>query len=127
LGGCSSGGLRAFIFARRRFTRLKLRQAELQELYGQFDRFFDELLIKHKKKSMEAQNFPANFDPAGHLERKINIRMENGKLIVTKLPGEEQTPSSEALKKLIASRLPEIELTDLLIEVDGWTRLFEIF
>lgn len=108
-------------------TRIKLRQAELQELYGQFDRFFDELLIKHKRKLMEVREFPENFDPAGHLERKVNIRMENGKLIVTKLPGEEQTPSSEALKELIAARLPEIELTDLLIEVDGWTNFSRYF
>lgn len=108
-------------------ARLKLRQAELQELYGQFDRFFDKLLIKHKKNSAEKDKFPANFDPAGHLERKVNIRMENGKMIVTKLPGEEISPSSEALKELIATRLPEIELTDLLIEVDGWTNFSRHF
>ena len=108
-------------------ARLKLRQAELQELYGQFDRFFYELLIKHKKKSAERDNLTATFDPAGHLERKVNIRMENGKMIVTKLPGEEISPSSEALKELIAARLPEIELTDLLIEVDGWTNFSRYF
>ena len=107
--------------------RIKLRQAELQELFGQFDRFFDELLVKYKKKSMEAANFPAHFDPADHLDKKVNIRMENGKLVVTKLPGEEITPSSEALKEIVASRLPEIELTDLLIEVDGWTRYSRYF
>ncbi|CAN5445908.1 hypothetical protein BH10ACI1_BH10ACI1_08530 [soil metagenome] len=108
-------------------VRLQLRQAELQELYGQFDRFFDELLIKHKKKSMETDNFPAHFNPADHLNRKVQIRMENGKLIVTKLPGEELTPSSEALKELVSNRLPEIELTDLLIEVDGWTQFSKYF
>lgn len=108
-------------------VRLKLRQAELQELYIQFDRFFDELVVKHKRKSMQTGDFPANFDPAGHLERKINVRMENGKLIVTKLPGEELSPGSEALKELINARLPEIELTDLLIEVDGWTRFSRFF
>ena len=53
--------------------------------------------------------------------------MENGKLIVTKLPGEEITPSSEALKEEVADRLPEIELTDLLIEVDGWTNFSRFF
>ncbi len=108
-------------------SRIKLRQAELQELYVQFDRFFDELLVKHKKKSTEAENHSSYFDPADHLNKKINIRMENGKLIVTKLPGEEITPSSEVLKEEVAGRLPEVELTDLLIEVDGWTRLFKIF
>lgn len=100
--------------------RLQLRQAELQELYIQFDRFFDELVKKHSRKSLKADDLPAYFDPALHLERKIDIRMENGKMIVTKLPGEQISPSSEALKKEISERLPEIELTDLLIEVDGW-------
>ncbi len=108
-------------------ARLRLRQAELQELYGQFDRFFDDLLVKYKKKSMEAQFYPANFNPADHLDLKVNIRMENGKLIVTKLLGEELTPSSEALKEELGKRLPEIELTDLLIEVDRWTRFSKYF
>ena len=108
-------------------NRIKLRQAELQELYGQFDRFFDELLVKHKRKALESANFPAHFNPADHLDKKVDIRMENGKLVVTKLPGEEITPSSEALKEVVAGRLPELELTDLLIEVDGWTRFSRYF
>ena len=101
-------------------VRLQVRQAELQELYIQFDRFFDELVKKHKKKALQAENLPEYYDPAEHLEPKIEIRMENGKMIVTKLPGEQISPTSEALKKEISDRLPEIELTDLLIEVDGW-------
>lgn len=108
-------------------VRLQLRQAELQELYVQFDRFFDELVTKHKRKAFESEEFPAHYDPADHLDRKINIRMENGKMVVTKLPGEEISPSSEALKKEVSDRLPEIELTDLLIEVDGWTNFSRHF
>ena len=87
--------------------RIYLRQAELQELYGQFDRFFD------KTKSSETE--------------KITVRMEKGELIVSKLPGEDLTPSSQALKEEIINRLPEIELTDLLIEVDGWTNFSRYF
>lgn len=108
-------------------VRLQVRQAELQELYIQFDRFFDEMVKKHKRKVLKAENLPDYFDPADHLERKIDIRMENGKMIVTKLPGEQISPSSEALKKEISDRLPEIELTDLLIEVDGWTNFSRHF
>ena len=108
-------------------ARLQVRQAELQELYGQFDRFFDELVKKHKKKSQKPEIYSDNFNPAEHLDRKINIRMENGKMIVTKLPGEEISPSSEALKRTVSDRLPEIELTDLLIEVDGWTNFSRHF
>jgi TnpA family transposase len=109
-------------------VRLQIRQAELQELFGQFDRFFDELVKSHRRKSSAAAaDSPAHFDPADLLDRKINIRMENGKMIVTKLPGEEISPSSEALKREVAERLPEIELTDLLIEVDGWTNFSRHF
>lgn len=108
-------------------VRLQLRQAELQELYFQFDHFFDELVKKHKRKVLKNENLPDYFDPAEHLGRKIDIRMENGKMIVTKLPGEQISPSSEALKKEISERLPEIELTDLLIEVDGWTGFSRYF
>ncbi|NJM53064.1 MAG: transposase, partial [Blastocatellia bacterium] len=53
--------------------------------------------------------------------------MENDRLIVTNLPGEELSPSSEALKEEITNRLPEIELTDLLIEVDSWTSFSRFF
>lgn len=87
--------------------RIYLRQAELQELYGQFDHFFD------KTKLSETE--------------KLTVRMEKGQLIVAKLPGEDLTPSSQALKEEIINRLPEIELTDLLIEVDGWTNFSRYF
>lgn len=105
---------------------LKLRQAELQELYGQFDRFFDDLLVRHRQKAKKL-NAGDDYDPTAHLNSKVNIRMENGKLIVTKLPGEELSPSSQALKEEISHRLPEIELTDLLIEVDSWTNFSRHF
>lgn len=109
---------------------LKLRQAELQELYGQFDRFFDELIQtqdKKSKKNRKLEDIIKDFDPTAHLKPKIQIRMENDRLIVTKLPGEEISPSSQALKEEITNRLPEIELTDLLIEVDSWTRFSRFF
>lgn len=109
---------------------LKLRQAELQERYLQFDLFFDELIQtqrKKPKKNKELKDLVKDFDPTAHLKPKIQIRMENDRLIVTKLPGEETSPSSEALKEEITNRLPEIELTDLLIEVDSWTRFSRFF
>lgn len=115
---------------------LKLRQAELQELYGQFDRFFDDLIQSERKNSKKPKknknekslnDLVKEFDPTEHLKPKIQIRMENDRLIVTNLPGEELSPSSEALKEEITNRLPEIELTDLLIEVDSWTHFSRFF
>ncbi len=43
-------------------ARLQLRQAELQELYGQFDRFFDELVKKHQNKKSQNKDFPPGID-----------------------------------------------------------------
>lgn len=121
---------------------LILRQAELQELYGQFDRFFDELIQSQRKKPKKNNSLKrskemaelkdlaelaVDFDPTEHLTPKIQIRMENERLIVTKIPGEIISPSSEALKEEITNRLPEIELTDLLIEVDSWTNFSRFF
>jgi TnpA family transposase len=102
-------------------SRLKLREAELRELYGQFDQFIGEVTRKQNNNSTKNAITFANVDPTAHLNKTTNVRLENGRLIVTKLPGEEITPSSEALKDLIGEMLPQVELTDLLIEVDNWT------
>lgn len=106
--------------------KLKLRQAELQELYGQLDQLLDDTIIRHRKKVRDKKQI-THFNPLDHLDKEINIRMENGKLIVTKLPGEEIELGSEWLKEMINERLPEIELTDLLIEVDNWTNFSKHF
>jgi len=55
------------------------------------------------------------------------IRFEEGKIIVTPLEAEERPKSAVDLEKQIAQRLPQVEITDLLIEVDGWTRFSDHF
>lgn len=71
---------------------LKLRQAELQELYGQFDRFFDELIQSERKKTKKLRknkneksinDLVKDFDPTEHLTPRIQIRLENDRLIFT--------------------------------------------
>ncbi len=49
------------------------------------------------------------------------LRIEAGKLVVSPLSAEELPESSKALQQLIRERLPQIDLTDLFIEVDGLT------
>ena len=58
------------------------------------------------------KDFQSGIDYGESSNEKINVRMENGKMVVTKLPGEEISAGSEALKKKVSDRLPEIELTD---------------
>ena len=47
--------------------------------------------------------------------------MEDGNLIVTQLEAEERPESAVVLEQLIDERLPQVELSELLVEVDGWT------
>ena len=47
--------------------------------------------------------------------------MEDGKLVVTPLEAEERPESAVALERLIDERLPQVGLSELLVEVDGWT------
>ncbi|MBF0227709.1 MAG: Tn3 family transposase [Desulfobacterales bacterium] len=49
------------------------------------------------------------------------LRIENDKLIVSPLKAEIIEPSCINLQKAITERLPKIELSELLIEVDHWT------
>ena len=56
-----------------------------------------------------------------------NVRIEDGKLVLTPLKAEELPESCKHLKGLISERLPRVELADLLIEVDNWTRFTDRF
>ncbi len=49
------------------------------------------------------------------------VRVEGGDLIVPPIRGNELPESALELQRLVTERLPRIDLTDLLFEVDGWT------
>lgn len=60
------------------------------------------------------------------VEQLINssddIRLdEEGELVVSPLKAQELPPSVRHLRQLLDSRLPRVELTDMLVEVDAWT------
>lgn len=52
---------------------------------------------------------------------KGEVRIENGRLVMPRLKAEGLSSSAIQLQDLITARLPQVELTDLLIEVDSWT------
>lgn len=66
------------------------------------------------------------FNAALVLEKQLAgrgaVRMENGALVVSPLEAEDRPASSALLEDLIAERLPQIDLPELLIEVDGWVK-----
>ena len=113
-------------------TRLQERQIEVESLYEQFDNFFGKD-GKVRKIEDEKEGIQPNILPFKEKNKKtdrpkgVNVRLENGKLVVTKLAGEERPDSIKLLEELVSERLPEIELTDILIEVDAWTEFSRHF
>jgi TnpA family transposase len=55
------------------------------------------------------------------LDQREGIRIEQGELIVPMDEGEDIPESVKALAEQIGRRLPQVDLTDLLLEVDQWT------
>lgn len=81
-------------------TRLAERQAELEELLSRMD-----------------QTFPS-ID---------HVRLEGGKLVVSPFKAEERSKNVEVLEQQVTELLPRVDLSDLLIEVDSWTRFTDHF
>ena len=55
------------------------------------------------------------------------VRIENGGFVVTPLEAGERPASSEFLEEIILERMPQVDLPELLIEVDGWTNFSTSF
>ncbi len=53
--------------------------------------------------------------------KNSQVRIEDDDLILSPLEADKRPASAEALEDLITARLPRVELSDLLIEVDAWT------
>ena len=61
------------------------------------------------------------------LPNSESIRVEDEDLILSPLSAEEGTGSAKALADMISKRLPRVELTELLVEVDSWIKFGECF
>lgn len=51
----------------------------------------------------------------------VAVDVQDGELHVRRLPGAERPTATTALAAHIASRLPQVDLADILIDVDAWT------
>ena len=56
-----------------------------------------------------------------------NVRIEKEKLVLSPFSAQELPENSMKLKNLVVQMIPEVDLTDLLIEVDGWTNFTDKF
>jgi TnpA family transposase len=71
------------------------------------------------QREAELETLLRRVDPL--LGRGTGVRMEGGDLVIPRLEAEERPESAVALERLIDERLPRVELSELLVEVDGWT------
>lgn len=60
-------------------------------------------------------------------EDESDLREEAGRLVLSPLVAEERTLELTQLTQTISERLPQLDITDLLIEVDGWTQFSMAF
>ena len=68
----------------------------------------------------------------GQVENLLNqpnsaLREERGKLVLSPFKADEKTLELKRLAEEITARLPRIEITDLLVEVDSWTDFSNAF
>lgn len=56
-----------------------------------------------------------------------NIKIVDKQLVITPLEGNDEPTSLKKLRQLITERLPEVGLTDIIMEVDSWLGISECF
>lgn len=60
-------------------------------------------------------------------QSNTGVRMKDKQLIVSPPKAEETPDTVKALQSLVTKCLPLVDLTDLMVEVDGWTQFSQLF
>ncbi len=60
-------------------------------------------------------------------EAEGDLREEKDKLVLSPFEAEERTAELNQLTYLMTNRLPNLDITDLLVEVDSWTHFSDAF
>jgi TnpA family transposase len=60
-------------------------------------------------------------------EAEGDLREEKDKLVLSPIDAEERTAELNQLTYLVTNRLPNLDITDLLVEVDSWTHFSDAF
>ena len=97
----------------------------LRTEYCQQVRMPEDATVRLNNRSGEAEELLDRMDRTLSCEGKV--RMEDGRLVITPFEGEESPESAVRLGQLIDQRLPRVDLSNVLIEVDRWTRFSRSF
>jgi hypothetical protein len=81
--------------------------------------------VRLKEREIELEELLQKVDNLRSFGDKV--RIDNGKLVLSPLEAEERPASAVALEERIDQMLPYVELTNLLIEVDCWTKFSQHF
>lgn len=81
--------------------------------------------VRFDQRRLELEDVLARLDAS--LAHNDTVRIEDGKLVITPLKAEDQPASVRVLQEQITARLPRVDLVDLFIEVDRWTRFSDHF
>jgi TnpA family transposase len=81
--------------------------------------------LRFTEREQELSELLARVDPL--LAQDGKVRMEDGNLVLSPLEAEERPASAIELEHLIDERLPFVDLSELLIEVDRWTGFSQCF
>lgn len=79
--------------------------------------------LRERQQELEARL--TQFDTG--LPRNSQVRIEKGELIISPLRAEEVPARVSILQQAVQESLPLVELTDLLVEIDGWTHFSRHF
>ncbi len=81
--------------------------------------------VRLQKRGQEFEQLVQRVEHA--FEKHDDVRIEEGKVVISPLKAEEKPGQLSELEQRIVQRLPRIELTDLLLEVDRWTQFSQHF
>jgi TnpA family transposase len=81
--------------------------------------------LRFAEREQELSELLARVDPL--LAQDGKVRMEEGNLVISPLQAEDRPASAVELEHQIDERLPFVDLSELLIEVDRWTGFSQCF
>lgn len=97
-------------------SRWERERSEIREMLGMPENGEERLKVLTARLDSELLAFTRT------LEGNERVRVEDERLVVSPLEAESLPESVKALRDTISKCLPLVDLTDLIIEVDGWTR-----